>query len=172
MPISLTLGSIVDVATDAIVNAANSDLLPGGGVSGAIHANAGPELALACRQWVAEHGRVPAGCAAITPGFHLPARFVIHAVGPIWHGGDEGEAEVLASAYRSSMTLALENRCRTVAFPSISTGIYGFPEGLAAPVALAAVAESPSQSGGDAPDVIFVLFDEASYDEYAAALRE
>ena len=122
------------------------------------------------RQWVAEHGTVPPGCAAITPGFGLRARFVIHAVGPVWRGGTGDEAEQLASAYRSSMALASENGCSSLAFPSISTGIFGYPVHLAAPVALAAVGDFRSPNGKHAPSAVFVLYDAATYDEYAEAL--
>jgi O-acetyl-ADP-ribose deacetylase len=123
MPITPRLVDITTLAIDAIVNAANSSLLPGGGVCGAIHRAAGPELARAC----ALVAPCPPGDAVITPGFGLRARFVIHAVGPIWQGGDRGEADLLASAYRSSIALAETNRLGSIAFPAISTGIFGYP---------------------------------------------
>ncbi len=114
---------ITTLDVDAIVNAANSSLAPGGGVCGAIHRAAGPELAAACE----EVAPCPTGEARITSGFRLPARFVIHAVGPVWHGGGQGEARLLASAYESSLALAGERGLRSIAFPAISTGIYGYP---------------------------------------------
>ncbi len=114
---------ITTLAVDAIVNAANPELRPGGGVCGAIHRAAGPALARAC----AELGGCPTGGARITPGFDLPARFVIHAVGPVWTGGGRGEPVLLADAYRSSLALAEEHGCRSIAFPALSTGIYGYP---------------------------------------------
>lgn len=114
---------LTTLSVDAIVNAANAELAPGGGVCGAIHRAAGPALALACKQV----GPCPTGEARITPGFELPARFVIHAVGPAWHGGGAGEPALLASAYRSSLRLGGEHGVRTIGFPAISTGIYGYP---------------------------------------------
>ena len=132
------LAQMVDITTlrmDAIVNAANEMLAPGGGVCGAIHAKAGPELAAAC----AALGGCPTGDARITPGFRLPARHVIHAVGPFWRGGTAGEPELLAAAYRSSLRLAEEHRLGTVAFPAISTGIFGYPFQAATRTAVGAV---------------------------------
>jgi O-acetyl-ADP-ribose deacetylase (regulator of RNase III) len=145
MPPVLT-AKIADITTlpvDAIVNAANTDLAPGGGVCGAIHRAAGPDLAAACRQ-VAP---CPTGQARITPGFRLRARFVIHAVGPVWYGGQEGEPEALASAYRSSVQLAKDNGVQSLAFPALSTGIYGYPLDLAAPTAVQAVREALLEPG-------------------------
>lgn len=130
-------GDITTLAVDAIVNAANEQLLPGGGVCGAIHRAAGPELAAAC----APLAPCPTGRAAITPGFGLPARFVIHAVGPRWQGGQAGEAALLAEAYRSALTLARERQLTAVAFPAISTGIYGFPLAEATRIAVATVGD-------------------------------
>jgi len=169
MPIALVRGDITRVSADAIVNAANSQLAPGGGVCGAIHAAGGPQIAAECAEWVRVHGPVPTGSAAITRAGRLPARFVIHAVGPVWHGGGSGEAELLGSAYRSSIELADEYELRSIAFPSISTGIYGYPLGKAAPVALSAVREALSQSRS-ACDVTFVLFDQRTFDAYEDAL--
>ena len=147
---------IVDITTldcDAIVNAANSALAPGGGVCGAIHRAAGPELARAC----ADIGGCPTGEARLTPGFRLPARFVIHAVGPVWQGGTSGERELLASAYRSAIRLARGPGVRSIAFPAISTGIYGFPLELATPIAVRSVTEAAREVGG-IERVIFACF--------------
>ncbi len=156
-------GDITQVAADAIVNAANEALLPGGGVSGAIHRAAGPELAEACRA-VAP---CPTGEARITPGFRLPAKYVIHTVGPIWRGGTSGEPALLEKAYRSALALAREHNLKTVAFPSISTGIYGYPLEAAAPIALRVLLES-------APDfdaLYMVAFDEKTYQVYQETLE-
>lgn len=128
-------GDITRLEVDAIVNAANCTLLGGGGVDGAIHAAAGPELVKAC----AVFGGCSTGEARITPGFRLPAKFVIHTPGPVWHGGSRGERELLASCYTNSLRLAAENNCRSIAFPCISTGVYGYPKTAAAETAVATV---------------------------------
>jgi O-acetyl-ADP-ribose deacetylase (regulator of RNase III) len=130
-------GDITQLGLDAIVNAANERLAPGAGVCGAIHHAAGPELAKAC----AAIGRCPTGEARLTPGFNLMARYVIHTVGPVWHGGDKGEPELLAACYRNSLLLAVESDIQTIAFPALSTGIFGYPIEAAAKVAVGTVRE-------------------------------
>jgi len=132
---------ITTLKLDAIVNAANSTLLGGGGVDGAIHRAAGPELVEACRPL----GGCPPGQAKITAGFNLPVKFVIHTVGPVWHGGQHGEADVLASCYRESLKLALKNDVKSIAFPAISTGVYGYPKQDAAKIAVSVMREFESR---------------------------
>jgi O-acetyl-ADP-ribose deacetylase len=138
MSITVVTADLTRLALDAIVNAANPGLLGGGGVDGAIHRAAGPELLAACRALpeVAPGVRCPTGAARITPGFLLPARYVIHTVGPVWHGGQDGEAELLARCYRSCLALAKEHDLQSVGFPAISCGVYGYPPEQAASVAV------------------------------------
>jgi len=167
----LTQGDITREAVDTIVNAANSSLMGGGGVDGAIHRAGGPRILEECKSIVKEIGRLDAGKAVITAGGNLPARWVIHTVGPIWRGGGQGEPETLRSAYLESLRLAGRKGLRTVAFPSISTGAYGYPIEMAARTALEAVAGH--LSGGNAiEEVRFVLFSSGDLGVYEAALRD
>lgn len=144
MPIAVIAADLTTLAVDAIVNAANETLLGGGGVDGAIHRAAGPQLLAACRALpqVAPNVRCPTGDARITPGFDLPARFVIHTVGPVWHGGERGEPSLLADCHRNALRLAREHGLRRIAFPAISCGVYGYPAPLAARTAIAALREA------------------------------
>ena len=165
---------ITQEAVDAIVNAANSSLLGGGGVDGAIHAAGGPAILAACQAIVGELGRLPAGKAVITTAGRLAARCVIHTVGPIYSGGHSGEAETLASCHRESIRLAEEHALRSLAFPAISTGAYGYPVADAARVAVATVAEA-LHGTTHLTQVRFVLFDLSTFKAYvhaAEALQE
>ena len=155
-------GDITKLDVDAIVNAANSSLLGGGGVDGAIHRAAGPELTEACRAL----GGCPTGEARITRGFRLPARWVIHTVGPVWHGGDRGEAQLLASCYRQSLQLALGVGARTIAFPAISTGVYGYPKPEAAAIAVALMTEHEDRFD----EIIACCFSDADLELYRRVL--
>jgi O-acetyl-ADP-ribose deacetylase (regulator of RNase III) len=161
--IELFQGDITTLGVDAVVNAANNALSPGAGVCGAIHRAAGSELAEAC----AGIGSCPTGEARLTPGFHLPARHVIHAVGPVWHGGGQGEAEKLAGCYRSALDLAVGHGLRSIAFPAISTGVYGYPLKAAAELAVGTV--RAYLSGNESLErVVFAVFGgeaEAAYRE-------
>ena len=159
MPLTARQVDITTLAVDAIVNAANEGLLPGGGVCGAIHAAAGPELAAAC---AALGGHCPTGEVRSTPGFRLPARWVIHAVGPVWRGGTEGEPELLAAAYRGSLAELRRLGGRSIAFPAISTGIYGYPREEAVRVAVRTVREDLAAHGE--LDVTFACFDAGMLD--------
>jgi len=173
--ITLVQGDITTQQVDAIVNAANERLLGGGGVDGAIHRAAGPQLLEECRTL----GGCPTGEARITKGYRLPARFVIHTVGPVWQGarrggyaeaGEKGEPELLASCYRSSLRLAVDNGVKTVAFPSISTGVYGFPIELAAPIAIGTVQEFLAGESS-LEEVRFVCFSSDDYVVYRQELQ-
>ncbi|WP_372797668.1 O-acetyl-ADP-ribose deacetylase [Litorivivens sp.] len=161
MQLEVVVGDITEMPVDAIVNAANNSLLGGGGVDGAIHRAAGPALLEACKKL----GGCETGQAKITPGFQLPSRYVIHTVGPVWQGGQVGEAGMLASCYRNSLALAAEHNCRAVAFPAISCGVYGYPVELAVPIAVDTV-----RRHAVVESVVFVCFSESLSEHYKAAL--
>ena len=169
--VQLIRGDITRETTDAIVNAANSSLLGGGGVDGAIHLAGGPEILAGCKAIRASQGECPPGEAVVTTGGRLPARYVIHTVGPVWRGGDRGEPEILASCYRNSLRLAVEKGVRSIAFPSISTGAYGYPVEKAAPVALSTVATFLRMEKLAPGLVRFVLFDAGTLQTYRQALE-
>lgn len=164
-------GDITRQEVDAIVNAANSSLMGGGGVDGAIHRAGGPQILEECRAIVARQGPLPTGQAVITTGGRLKARYVIHTVGPVWRGGDRGEPELLRAAYQNSLALAAERGLATVAFPSISTGAYGYPIEKAAPVALQAVIDFVKERAARGElmslrEVRFVLFTPGDFQVY------
>jgi len=171
MPIEVIQADITTLALDAIVNAANETLLGGGGVDGAIHRAAGPELLASCRAIpeVSVGVRCPTGQARITPGFRLPARHVIHTVGPVWRGGGSGEPALLASCYRASLSLAAENAIRSIAFPAISCGVYGYPIDRAVAIAVREVRQWLER--GTAPaHVVFCCFGADLAAAYRSAL--
>ena len=163
--VEIIKGDITTLKVDAIVNAANETLLGGGGVDGAIHRAAGPRLKAEC----AMVGGCPTGSAKLTEGYDLPARFVIHAVGPVWRGGDHGEDELLASCYRTAMTLAEEHRVNSIAFPSISTGVYGFPFERACGIALSEIFRALDE-GSRVKQVYCVCFSDADVETYQRVL--
>jgi len=168
--ISLIQGDITKMEVDAIVNAANSSLMGGGGVDGAIHRAGGPAILEECREIVARQGRCETGKAVITTGGNLPAKFVIHTVGPVWHGGNDNEPQLLENAYFNSLKLALKKDLGTIAFPNISTGIYGFPKEKAAEIAVKTVTQF--LLGNDQiSKVYFVCFDRENYELYDRILH-
>jgi O-acetyl-ADP-ribose deacetylase (regulator of RNase III) len=166
----LMQGDIAQQTTDAIVNAANSGLMGGGGVDGAIHRAGGPAIKEECKQIIARIGRLDTGKAVITTGGNLPAKHVIHTVGPIWHGGRSGEAELLASAYMECLKLSAERKLKSVSFPSISTGAYGYPVAEAAEIAMETVVSFLRGVSTTLEEVCFVLFDAGTYRAYSLAL--
>jgi O-acetyl-ADP-ribose deacetylase (regulator of RNase III) len=163
-------GDITRESSDAIVNAANSSLMGGGGVDGAIHRAGGPAILEACKAVVARQGRLPAGQAVATPGGRLAAKYVIHTVGPVWSGGHQGEAETLASCHTEAIRVADELQFQKIAFPAISTGIYGYPVDLASQVAIASAA-SALQRAAHVREVKFVLFDVATLEHFCKAAK-
>jgi len=165
----LVVGDITKIRVDAIVNAANSGLRGGGGVDGAIHRTGGPAIMRELDEIRANSGGCPTGSAVVTSAGALPAQHVIHAVGPIYRDGQHGEPAHLASCYRKSLELAEERGARTVSFPAISTGVYGYPIDAAAEIALDSVAQHFEQTGSGVREVLFVLFDQGSYDIHARA---
>jgi len=172
MSIQIVTADITQLNVDAIVNAANPALLGGGGVDGAIHRAAGPELLHACRALpqVEPGVRCPTGEARITPGFRLSARYVIHTVGPVWHGGVRDEPALLASCYEQSMILALEHGVDSIAFPAISCGVYGYPPELAAPVALRSL--DASMPADASMQVLICCFGDTMASTWRAALND
>jgi O-acetyl-ADP-ribose deacetylase (regulator of RNase III) len=160
--IEVVKGDITKLTVDAIVNAANSSLMGGGGVDGAIHRAGGPTILDECRKIVARQGGCKTGEAVITTAGNLPSKFVIHTVGPVWNGGNRNERGLLANCYRNSLQLAVENNCKTIAFPNISTGVYRFPKEEAAHIAVKTVAEFLKKSTA-IDQVIFVCFDEENF---------
>ncbi|UCD10230.1 MAG: O-acetyl-ADP-ribose deacetylase [Dehalococcoidales bacterium] len=170
--LSIIQGDITVQKTDAIVNAANSGLMGGGGVDGAIHRAGGPAILDECKQIVKKQGRLPTGKAVITTGGNLPAKYVIHTVGPVWHGGNSGEPELLTSAYMESLDLAATHNLESVSFPSISTGVYGYPVEKAASVAVSAVEEFLNKDVTSIKDIVFVLFDSGTYSAYSQQLSK
>jgi len=169
--VSIVQGDITGQATDAIVNAANSSLMGGGGVDGAIHRAGGPAILEECKKIVTRQGRLPTGQAVITTGGNLKARHVIHTVGPIWHGGSRNEAELLESAYYECLKLAAANKLTSISFPSISTGAYGYPVDEAAKIAVSTVVAFLKEQATSPKDVVFVLFDSRTYQSYCSALQ-
>ena len=168
--LTLVRGDITTQETEAIVNAANSSLLGGGGVDGAIHRAGGPQILEECKKIRAKQGGCPTGEAVITTGGLLKAKYVVHTVGPIWRGGNQSEEKLLVNAYQSSLALAKEKGIRSLSFPSISTGAYGYPIQAAARVALSTVRDFLTQH--DFEEVRFVLFSDRDLKTYEAAWRE
>jgi len=168
--ITLMQGDITRQDTEAIVNAANSSLMGGGGVDGAIHRAGGPDILEECKQIVAKQGRLPTGEAVITTAGRMKARYVIHTVGPVWSGGDRNEEQLLRNAYWNSLQVAIENHIKTVSFPSISTGAYRFPIDRAAQIALETVRAFLREHPLD--EIRFVLFSESDLAVYQAAAGE
>ena len=166
--ITILEGDITKVPADAIVNAANSSLMGGGGVDGAIHRAGGPAILEACRKIIAKQGSCKTGEAVITPAGRLPAKFVIHTVGPVWYGGQKQEAAKLRSCYQQSLKLALDHHCHSIAFPNISTGIYGYPKSAAAAIAVKAVNDFLFED--EILKILFVCYDRENTAAVKAAL--
>jgi len=169
--IRLETGDITVQNADAIVNAANSSLMGGGGVDGAIHRAGGPSILEDCKKIISRIDRLPTGKAVITTGGNLKARFVIHTVGPVWHDGTKNEADLLASAYRECLKLATGYRLKRIAFPSISTGVYGYPVNKAASVAIREVISFLNNNPTLLEEITFVLFDTRTFNAYKESLN-
>lgn len=169
--LKLVQGDITQQQTDAIINAANSSLMGGGGVDGAIHRAGGNAILKECKQIVARQGRLPTGEAVITTAGNMPAQYVIHTVGPVWHGGDQSERELLKNCYQNSLRLAKKKGIRTISFPSISTGVYSYPVEQAARTALKTVADFLKVENA-IDKVVFALYDNLTYQSYVEALRK
>ena len=169
--VSMIQGDITKQATDALVNAVNSSLMGGGGVDGAIHRAGGPSILEECKEIVARQGRLPTGRAVITTGGNLKTRYVIHAVGPIWHGGSRNEAELLRTTYYECLKLATESKLASISFPSIGTGAYGYPVGEAAEIAVGTIVSFLEDQATSLKEVVFVLFDFQTYQSYCSALQ-
>jgi O-acetyl-ADP-ribose deacetylase (regulator of RNase III) len=161
--IKIIKGDITKVNVDVVVNAANTSLMGGGGVDGAIHKAGGPTILEECRKIVAKQGGCKTGEAVITSAGQLPAKFVIHTVGPIWRGGNKREKQNLSDCYRNSLQLALDNNCNSIAFPNISTGVYGFPKAEAAKIAITTVKDF-LKVHDEIKEIIFVCFDQENYE--------
>jgi|SRR5690625_1133349 len=168
MEIKLLKADLTQQKVDAIVNAANSSLLGGGGVDGAIHRAGGPQILKECKEIVKKQGNLPAGEAVITSAGKMSARFVIHTVGPIWRGGKENEEQLLKNCYKNSLKLAEERKLKSIAFPNISTGVYGYPKQEAAEIAVKAVKNFKSDH---IKKCLFVCFDQENFDIYQELLR-
>lgn len=171
MKISLILGDITEMSTDAIVNAANSSLMGGGGVDGAIHRKGGKKILEECLQIRNRQGGCATGEAVITTAGNLPSKYVIHTVGPVWNGGSQGEPELLRKCYLNSLKVAVEHNLKSVAFPNISTGIFGYPKDLAADIAIQAVNDF-AQDSVEIEQVFFICFGQENYDLYLERLSE
>ena len=170
--LSVIEGDITKRSTDAIVNAANSSLMGGGGVDGAIHQAGGPAILEECKQIVSQQGHLPTGKAVITTGGNLKAKHVVHTVGPIWSGGHGNEAELLASAYQESLKLAVEHGLNSISFPSISTGAYRYPLSEAAEIAVKAIISFLKDNTTSLSEVVLVAFNSKTYEAYLAALKK
>lgn len=170
--LSIAQGDITSQATDAIVNAANSSLMGGGGVDGAIHQAGGPAILDACKQIVSQQGLLPTGKAVITTGGNLKAKYVIHTVGPVWRGGNNNESTLLKSSYVECLKIAERSNLTSISFPSISTGAYAYPTSEAARIAIKAVVSFLKEQARSISTVVFVLFDSKTYNSYCSALQE
>ncbi len=169
--IEIIQGDITKLSVDAIVNAANSSLMGGGGVDGAIHRAGGPQLLEECKKIIAKQGSCRTGEAVITTGGKLPAKFVIHTVGPVWHGGQSNEAEKLAACYTNSLTIASNHTMQTIAFPNISTGIYGYPKKQAAEIALRSIYQF-LKAKTSLQTIFIVCFDDENFEIYKRLTEE